>query len=158
MSNKYRKRNGAVRVSTGKQDLSAPVWAWGFWHTQQLWCGQDVITSSVALTLCTYCSQKCGTARFTAVNLEGFQENKQDRSQERRLLSAPDNKDLFCVLSTCTGFLLTFTHQTQTETRIKHDSPPKKDSHTGTIMITRLQSPALKTHNFWQHLHRLKQF
>lgn len=111
-----------------------------------------------SLLQCTYCSQKCGTARFTAVNLEGFQENKQDRSQERRLLSAPDNKGLFCVLSTCTGFLLTFTHQTQTETRIKHDSPPKKDGHTGTITITRLQSPALKTHNFWQHLHRLKQF
>ena len=50
------------------------------------------------LTLCTYCSQGCGTSRATAVNLKGIGGKKTSRvvAERGRLLSTPDNKDLCC--------------------------------------------------------------
>lgn len=108
------------------------VWGWGFWHRQRLWCGQNVITSSVVLTLCTYCSLECGIHRHKAVKswgISGEQAGLQPRGEAPHLTT----RSVLLLLTVCTGIHVTFTfhkhRHKHTKSKTKTEGKAKRHSN-----------------------------
>lgn len=60
----------SVRCRKGWWSITVQSGLGGFWLRQRLWCGQNVITSSVVLTLYTSCALDCGICKARSCSKE----------------------------------------------------------------------------------------